>query len=37
VLEKKYGLAGLNLNTGGGTLTKDNAAKLEPLVKVGIR
>lgn len=37
VLEKKYGLAGLNLNTGGGSVTKDNVEALEALVKTGIR
>lgn len=37
VLQKKYGLAGLDLNTGGGALTKDNVEALEALVKTGIR
>lgn len=37
VLEKKYGLAGLNLNTGGGSVTRDNVEALEALVKTGIR
>ena len=34
--QKKYGIAGLNLNTGGGTLTKDNA-KLSRAGRNGIR
>jgi multiple sugar transport system substrate-binding protein len=37
VLEKKYGIAGLNLNTGGGSLNKGNVDALEALVKTGIR
>lgn len=37
VLQKKYGLQGLHLNTGGGSLTKDNAEALEALAKTGIR
>lgn len=37
VLQKKYGLAGLQLNTGGGYLTQDNVEALEALVKTGIR
>lgn len=37
VLQKKYGLAGLQLNTGGGYLTKDNVDALAALVKDGIR
>ncbi len=37
VLEKKYGISGLDLNTGGGALTKDNVDALEALVKTGIR
>lgn len=37
VLEKKYGLAGLNINTGGGSVTRDNVEALEALVKTGIR
>lgn len=37
VLEKKYGLAGLNVNTGGGFVTKDNVELIESLVKTGIR
>ena len=37
VLEVKYGLAGLNLNTGGGSLTMDNVEAMEALIKAGIR
>jgi simple sugar transport system substrate-binding protein len=37
VLEKKYGLSGLDLNTGGGALTAANVEALEALVKTGIR
>lgn len=37
VLEKKYGLGGLFLNTGGGSLTQANVEALEALVKTGIR
>ena len=37
VLEAKYGLAGLDLNTGGGYLTQDNVAALEALIATGIR
>ena len=37
VLEKKYGLAGLNVNTGGGFVTKDNVDQIAALVKTGIR
>jgi simple sugar transport system substrate-binding protein len=37
VLEKKYGLAGLNVNTGGGFVTKDNVDLIAALVKTGIR
>lgn len=37
VLEKKYGLAGLNLNTGGGFVTKDNVDQIAALVQTGIR
>lgn len=37
VLQKKYGLQGLQLNTGGGFLDKDNVDALAALVKDGIR
>jgi simple sugar transport system substrate-binding protein len=37
VLESKYGLAGLNVNTGGGSLTIDNVEAMEALIKTGIR
>ena len=37
VLEKKYGLGGLNVNTGGGSLTQDNVEAMEALIKAGIR
>ena len=37
VLQKKYGLQGLQLNTGSGYLTKDNVDTLAALVKDGIR
>ena len=37
VLEKKYGIQGLQLNTGSGYLTKANVDALEALVKDGIR
>jgi len=37
VLEAKYGLAGLDLNTGGGYLTQANVAELEALIALGIR
>ena len=37
VLQKKYGIAGLQLNTGSGYLTKENVDQLEALVKDGIR
>lgn len=37
VLENKYGIAGLDLNTGGGSLTQDNVEALEALVQTGIR
>lgn len=37
VLQKKYGLAGLDLNTGGGYLTQANVAALEALIATGIR
>jgi simple sugar transport system substrate-binding protein len=37
VLQKKYGLAGLNLNTGGGFVTKENVDQIAALVKIGIR
>jgi simple sugar transport system substrate-binding protein len=37
VLEAKYGLGGLMLNTGGGVVTADNVAMIEELVAQGIR
>lgn len=37
VLQSKYGLAGLNVNTGGGYLTQENVAALEALIATGIR
>ena len=37
VLEVKYGLVNLFLNTGGGTVTKDNVATIEKLVLQGVR
>lgn len=37
VLEVKYGLGGLFLNTGGGVVTKDNVEMIESLVAQGIR
>lgn len=37
VLESKYGLVGLNLNTGGGAMTIDNVGALEALIKTGLR
>lgn len=37
VLEVKYGLGNLFLNTGGGTVTKDNVAMIEKLVLQGVR
>lgn len=37
VLESKYGLGGLFLNTGGGVVTKDNVDLIESLVGQGIR
>jgi simple sugar transport system substrate-binding protein len=37
VLEKKYGIQGLQLNTGSGYLTQANVEALEALVKDGIR
>ncbi len=37
VLETKYGLAGLDVNTGGGSLTVDNVEAMEALIKAGIR
>lgn len=37
VLEAKYGLGGLFLNTGGGIVTADNVDLIEALVEQGIR
>lgn len=37
VLQKRYGLAGLMLNTGGGVVTKDNVDAIAPLVEEGVR
>jgi simple sugar transport system substrate-binding protein len=37
VLEAKYGLGGLFLNTGGGVVTKDNVDLIESLVAQGLR
>ncbi len=37
VLEAKYGIAGLDLNTGGGFLTQSNVEALEALIATGIR
>jgi simple sugar transport system substrate-binding protein len=37
VLEKKYSLGGLNINTGGGSVSRANVESLEALVKTGIR
>lgn len=37
VLEVKYGLTGLDLNTGGGYLTQDNVEMLEALIATGVR
>lgn len=37
VLQAKYGLTGMNLNTGGGYLTRDNVEALEALIATGIR
>ena len=37
VLEAKYGLVGLDLNTGGGYLTADNVSMLEALIATGVR
>lgn len=37
VLQSKYGLAGLDLNTGGGYLTQANVEALEALIATGIR
>ena len=37
VLSKKYGFTGLDLDTGGGLVHKDNIALIAPLAKKGIR
>jgi simple sugar transport system substrate-binding protein len=37
VLSKKYGFAGLNINTGAGVVTPDTISDLEPLIEAGIR
>ena len=37
VLQKKYGLGGLFLNTGGGVVTKGNVAMIKTLVSQGLR
>jgi len=37
VLQKKYGLSGMVMNTGGGSITKDNVDAVVDLVKTGIR
>lgn len=37
VLEKKYQLGGLHVNTGGGSLDKGNVAALESLLATGLR
>lgn len=37
VLEKKYGLGGLYLNTGGGSLNRNNVEALQALIATGVR
>jgi simple sugar transport system substrate-binding protein len=37
VLQKRYGIAGLEMNTGGGVFTKDNFEWVVPLVEQGVR
>lgn len=37
VLQKKYGLSGLDLNTGGGSVNKENVDALADLVTTGVR
>lgn len=37
VLEKKYGLGGLSVNTGGGALNQANVETLEALIATGVR
>lgn len=37
VLESKYGLGGLSVNTGGGSLNKANVEALEALIAAGVR
>lgn len=37
VLESKYGLSGLDLNTGGGYLSQANVEALEALIATGVR
>ena len=36
-LTKKYGFTGLEIDTGGGLIHKDNIALIAPLAKKGIR
>ncbi len=37
VLTKKYGFTGLEIDTGGGLIHKDNIGLIAPLAKKGIR
>jgi simple sugar transport system substrate-binding protein len=37
VLSKKYGLAGLSINTGAGVVTPKTIGALVPLIEKGIR
>ena len=37
VLQKRYGISGLMLNTGGGVITKDNVEAIAALVEQGVR
>jgi simple sugar transport system substrate-binding protein len=37
VLSKKYGLTGLDINTGSGVVTPETIDELVPLIEAGIR
>ena len=37
VLSKKYGFAGLSINTGAGVVTPETIGELIPLIEAGIR
>lgn len=37
VLSKRYGFSGLNIDTGGGFITRDNISLIAPLAKKGLR